>query len=107
MGDNRDNLGRLQDIEDKSQVERLGYNRAVIRTGTVQEKPEAETDGDTETNSEPEVSKKFTMKVQVERDGKLKRTKLKSETMRGLIQKFAFWASSVSDEDLEDVLKQV
>lgn len=119
MGEDRENLGRLQDIEDKPQVERLGDNRAVIRTGTVQE--EDQEDPDTEDNitvadnqsddhndeHNQKVSKTFTMKVQVERNGKVKQTKLKAESMRGLIQKFAFWASSVSDENLNDILKKV
>lgn len=118
MSDDR-NLGRLQDIEDKPQVERLGDNRAVISTGTVQE--EDQEDSDTDNNStvadnqadsqndesNQKVSKTFTMKVQVERNGKVKQTKLKAESMRGLIQKFTFWASSVSDENLNDILKEV
>jgi len=118
MSDDRD-LGRLQDIEDKPQVERLGDDRAVISTGTVQEEDYegADTvDGGSSSNNQADdhngendrkVSKTFTMKVQVERSGKVKKTKLKAESMRGLIRKFAFWASSVSDENLNDILKEV
>lgn len=94
-----DDLSRFQDIEDDPHVELLDDNRAVISTGTVSEE---EVDSDN-----PEVSKMFSMEIQVERDGKIDQTNLKADTMRGLIQKFTFWASSVSDENLNDILKEV
>lgn len=94
-----DGLSRFQDIEDDPRVELLDENRAVISTGSVNEE---ELDSDN-----PEVSKMFSMEIQVERDGKIDQTNLRADSMRGLIQKFTFWASSVSDENLNDILKEV
>jgi hypothetical protein len=91
MGSKRRDLGRLQDIEDKSEVEKLSDNRAVIST-----------DGNVKKESDM-----FKMKVQVKKGDSVKTTEVKSEDLRGLIRELSYWIHTESNEDLTDLLKNI
>lgn len=91
MGSERNDLGRLQDIEDKSEVEKLDNNRAVIST-----------DGGVKKESDL-----YRMKVQIKRGNKVKSTDLQSENLRGLVRELSYWIDRESKEDLTDLLKNI